>query len=145
MNALEKTVDLVTAVIILFLIPLFYYGGGRQVSQTLLAGQAGERFLRVVGTTGEITLPVWRELEHTLEGIGCDGFELKRERFLFEPYGEEGEIAECGYVKGTEEIRNRLEEAGYFPLQAGDRLWLTIVVNRTPAVYFHSVRTGGIP
>lgn len=143
MNALEKTVDLLFSITILFLIPLLYYGSGKRVSEALLAGQAGEHFLRCVGTAGEITQPVWKELERALEQIGCDEFSLRRERFLYEPYGEDGEISECSYSKETEEIVKQLEESGKVLLQAGDRLWLTIVVNQVPAVYFGGVRTGG--
>ncbi len=143
MNAWEKTVDLLIAIVILFLVPILYYGSGQRVSKALLAGQAGEHFLRCVSTAGEITLPVWKELEHTLDVVGCDGFELKRERLLYEPHGESGEIIECSYVKETEEIRTRLEETERFCLQAGDRLWLTIIVNQVPTVYYQCARTGG--
>lgn len=143
MNALEKTVDLLVTIAILFLVPLLYYGGGKRVSEVLLAGQAGEHFLKCVSTSGEITQPVWKELERVLGQIGCDGYSLKRERFLFEPYGKDGEIVECRYVKDTEEIVRLVEENGQFVLQAGDRVWLTIVVKRIPTVYFACVRTGG--
>lgn len=143
MNAWEKTVDLVIAIVILFVVPILYYGGGQRISKALFARQAGEHFLRCVGTAGEITLPLWRELERTLDIVGCDGFELKRERLLYEPYGEDGGIMECSYVKETEEIRTRLEESERFCLQAGDRLWMTITVNQLPVVYFQCVRTGG--
>ncbi|MBQ8800001.1 MAG: hypothetical protein IJZ55_10590 [Lachnospiraceae bacterium] len=143
MNALEKTVDLLGAIAILFLVPLLYYGGGKRMSEVMLAGQAGEHFLKCVSTAGEITQPVWKELGRALNQIGCDGYSIKRERFLFEPYGKEGEITECCYVKDTEEIERQVEESGQFVLQAGDRVWLTIVVNRIPTVYFTCVRTGG--
>lgn len=143
MNALEKTVDLLFTITILFLLPILYYGGGQRVSEAMLAGQAVEHFLKCVSTAGEITLPVWRELEHALEVIGCEEVHVKRERSLFEPYGEAGEIAEFCYVKETEAIRKQMEETGKFGLQAGDGLWVTVVVNQVPALYYENIRTGG--
>ena len=60
MNALEKVVDVLVSCLLLFLVPLVYYGGRTRVSQAILAGQAGENFLRRVSTAGEITLQIGR-------------------------------------------------------------------------------------
>jgi len=140
-NALEKVVDLLAAVVLLFLVPLLFYGGIRNVSRAMLAGQAGEAFLKRVGTAGEITLPVWEELEQALERYGCDGFEVRRERVLFEPL-ESGVTVERSDTLRQEELLEQLEMTGACRLLKEDRIWLTIYVNDVPTVYFTKVRTG---
>ena len=142
MNALEKVVDLLVAVTVLFLLPLLYYGSGMHVSKAVLAGQAGENFLTRVSTAGEITLPVWNELEYALNQYGA-GFSLQRERSLFEPSGEDETVVERVYTQEKEVIWKQMKEKGRSCLQAGDRLWLTIYVNGIPTVYRECVRTGG--
>lgn len=144
MNGIEKMVDLLAAIVLLFLVPLLYYGSGTAISQTMLAGQAGENFLRRIGTSGEISLPVWLELETMLERYGCDEFELQRERSLYEPVQEQnGVVAESVYTEQKEEIREQVWEEGSYRLQKGDRMRLTLYINDIPTVYFSRVRTGG--
>lgn len=142
MNAWEKTVDVLIAVLLLFLIPLLYYGGGIRVSRAVLAGQASETFLRRVSTSGEITLPVWKELEDALTRYGCDGFELQRERVLYEPTGESGTVTECIYSENKAALFHQVLRAGKSRLQRGDRLYLTVTLDGIPTVYYDSVRTG---
>lgn len=142
MNAWEKLVDLLVAVLLLFLIPLLYYGGGTGMSRAVLAGQASETFLRRISTSGEITLPVWKELEAALARYDCDGFELQRERLLYEPAGEPGEVTECLYREEKTVLLEQILREGKSRLQAGDRLRLTITMNGIPTVYYESVRTG---
>lgn len=142
MNALEKVVDLLVAVAVLFIMPLLYYGSGMHVSKAVLAGQAGENFLIRVSTSGEITMSVWKELESALNQYGV-GFSLRRERSLFEPLGEDGTVVERVYTQEKETIWKQMTEKGKSCLQAGDRLWLTIYVNGIPMVYRECVRTGG--
>lgn len=142
MNALEKVVDLLAAVCLMFLIPIFYYGSGKQVSRAILAGQAGEYFLNRISTAGEITLPVWMEFENALERFGCDSFELQRERHLFEPSSEMGSVVERTYTESKEMLLLQVKEEGSYRLQKGDRIKLTLYVNEVPSVYYESVRTG---
>lgn len=142
MNALEKVVDFLVSCLLLFLVPLLYYGGRTRVSQAILAGQAGETFLRRVSTAGEITLPVWQELERALRRCGCTRYEIRRVRSLFEPEGEDGAVAEKEYTADRERIHESIVAQGTSRLQSGDRLWLTLYINETPTVYFMSVRTG---
>jgi len=142
MNALEKVVDLLVMIIILFMIPLLYYSGGEQITEAMLAGQIGENFLKRVSTAGKITLPVWTELENTLAEVGVTGFSLRQERRLIEPIDENGTLAECVYTKDERELQKQISETGDFFLQNGDRLWLTLYVNEIPTVYYESVRTG---
>lgn len=143
MNALERMVDLLVAILLLFLLPVFYYGSGKRVSEAVLVGQVGENFLRRVSTAGEITLPVWMELEEALTRYGCDTFTLQRERRLYEPTGEHGKVEERCYTVEKQEIVEQMTGEGRSRLQAGDRLWLTVYVNDIPTVYFGYVRTGG--
>ncbi len=142
MNALEKVVDVLVSCLMLFLVPLLYYGGRTRVSQAILAGQAGENFLRRVSTAGEITLPVWQELERTLLHCGCTRYEIRRVRTLYEPEGEEGAVTEKEYTADKEKIYGSVMTNGTSRLQNGDQLWLTLYVNELPTVYFMSVRTG---
>lgn len=142
MNALEKVVDFLVSCLLLFLVPLLYYGGRTRVSRAILAGQAGETFLRRVSTAGEITLPVWQELERALLRCGCTRYEIRRVRSLFEPEGEDGAVAEKEYTADRERIHESIVAQGTSRLQSGDRLWLTLYINETPTVYFMSVRTG---
>ncbi|MGN1083784.1 MAG: hypothetical protein ACI4QX_02165 [Lachnospiraceae bacterium] len=142
MNALEKVVDFIAASILLFLVPLLYYGGRNRVSQAILAGQAGETFLKRVATAGEITLPVWGELEEALLQYGCVKYEIFWIRTLYEPEGEKGEVIEKKYTADREVIRESIMECGVCRLQNGDTLRLTLYVNEIPAVYFTTVRTG---
>lgn len=142
MNALEKVVDVLVSCILMFLVPLLYYGGRTRVSQAILAGQAGENFFRRVSTAGEITLPVWQELERTLFQCGCSRYEIRRVRTLYEPEGEEGAVTEKEYTAEKEKLYGSIMAKGKSRLQNGDQLWLTLYVNELPTVYFMSVRTG---
>lgn len=142
MNALEKWVDLLMTIVLLFLLPLLYYGSGRNVSAAILAGQAGENFLKRVSTAGEVTLPVWQELETALRRYGCRGFELQRERDLFEPVDLSGNVAEYTYTEDTTGIKRKLEENGCYRLLYGDRIKLVLYCTDIPTVYVTSVRTG---
>ena len=142
MNALEKWVDLFLAVVLLFLFPLLYYGSGKTVSMAILAGQAGESFLRRISTAGEITAPVWQELETALCRYGCREFQLERERDLFEPVDSLGTVAEYTHTEDTVMIKKELGEKGCYRLLYGDRITLILYCTDIPTVYRTSVRTG---
>ena len=142
MNALEKLVDVLIAVVLLFFLPILYYGSGKQVSGVILAGQAGENFLNRISTAGEITLPVWNELEDTLENFGCDRFELSRERYLFEPDRETGGVVRRLYVESAETLLEQMQEKDRTCLLKGDCIKLTIYYNEVPMLYYDYVRTG---
>lgn len=142
MNALEKVVDLLAATALLFLVPLLYYAGGRTVSQAVLAGQAGELFLKRVSTAGKITLPVWEELETCLQQFGCTSYDLCRERSLYQQAEETKKLVKQSFTAEKEELYRQVAERGESCLMVGDKLWLTIYVNGIPAVYVSVVRTG---
>ena len=142
MNALEKWVDLFLTVVLLFLFPLLYYGSGKTVSEAILAGQAGKNFLKRISTAGEITLPVWQEMEVALERYGCRKVELQRERDLFEPADLSGTVAEYTYTEDTGVIKKELGENGYYRLLYGDRLKLILYCSEIPTVYVTFVRAG---
>lgn len=142
MNALEKIVDLLAAVSLLFLIPLLYYGSGKRVSRAMLAGQAAKHFLSTVSTAGEITLPVWTEFEKVLEQLECDYFELQRERHLYVPGQEKGSVMESVSIERKDSLSEHIKKAGKSRLQHGDRIKLTIYVNEVPTVYYELVRAG---
>lgn len=142
MNGIEKVVDLLAAIILLFMAPLMYYGSGTTITQAMLAGQAGENFLRRISTSGEITLPVWQELEAMLERYGCDTFELQRERSLYEPGPGQGGVTEQVYAVHKEKMREQVWKVGSYKLRKGDRMRLTLYINDIPTVYFCWVRTG---
>lgn len=142
MNALEKVVDLLIAMILMFLIPLLFYGCGKRISQSVLAGQIGENFLHTVSTAGEITQPVWSELEKKLKLSGCMNFELQREYRLFEPGEEKGSVVIQNHTDGKEEMLGEIAKNGKYRLRKGDCLKLTIYLNDMPMVYCKYVRTG---
>lgn len=142
MNALEKVVDLLAATALLFLVPLLYYASGRTVSQAVLAGQAGELFLKRVSTAGKITLPVWEELEAILRQCGCTSYDLRRERGLYQQSETTKELVKQCYTAEKEELYRQMIKTGESRLQVGDKLWLTLYVNGIPATYFSVVRTG---
>lgn len=141
MNALEKTVDVITVTILMFLLPLLYYGSRQQVAETVMAGQIGKNFLKRVSTVGEITYPVWKELEQELKHHGCTEYELERERKVYEPT-EDGTVWERIYCIGKEEIENELAEQGRFLLQKGDQICLVLHREGVPVIYYENVRTG---
>lgn len=143
MNALEKVVDLLVAVCVLFLIPLLYYGSGRRISQAMLVGQEGEHFLNTISTSGEITLPVWLQFQDTIKQFGCDTFEMRRERYVFEPGQEEGSVERRIYTVEKDMLLKQLLEEGSSRLRKGDRVTLTLYVNEIPMVYSERIRTGG--
>lgn len=144
MNALERVTDLLAAVVLLFLLPLLYYGSGERILRAMTAGQAGENFLKRVSTAGEITLPVWRELEAALANCGCINFELQRERRLYEPVGKDGEVVEQTYIENRKGLQEEISAYGKSQLQQGDRLCLTLYVNDMPMLCGEYVRTGGV-
>lgn len=141
MNALEKMVDVITVMILMFLLPILYYGGRHQVSETVMAGQTAKSFLKRVSTAGEITEPVWKELEQALERFGCTEYELERERRLYEP-AEDGRVWERTCCIGKEEIESELAGRGRCLLQKGDRLCLVLYREGVPVIYCENVRTG---
>lgn len=141
MNALEKLADLLVAVLLLFLLPVLYYESRAGVSEAMLAGQAGENFLKRVSTAGEVTMPVWKELETSLLQYGCETFTFQRERRLYEPVEKTGKVVQCRCTIGKQEIIEEMEKEGKIRLLPGDRLWLTVYRNEIPAVYFTCVRT----
>lgn len=142
MNAMERLVDILVAVFLMFLLPLLYYGSGKEISRTVLAGQAGENFLKRICTAGEISLPVWRELEAALNKYDCDNVEILRERYLYEPDGTNGNVVRRLYEESKESLLVQLHEDGRCKLQKGDCMKLTIYINETPMLYFDYVRTG---
>ena len=142
MNALEKVVDLLAAVMLLFIVPLLFYGGGMRASQAVLAGRAGENFLKRVCTMGEITLPVWEELEDALERYQCDGYSIQRKRSLYEPVEGNTEVTERIYIADKESLEEQVKKNGNCKLCKGDRITVTIYVNDIPTAYSALVRTG---
>lgn len=141
MNALEKVVDIVTVIILMFLLPILYYGSKHQVAETVMTGQIGKNFLKRVSTMGEITIPVWCDLERELKCYGCTEFELERQRKLYEPL-EDGTVWERTYCIRKEEIEKELEEQGRCLLQKGDRIRLVLHREGIPMIYYENVRTG---
>ncbi len=144
MNAFEKLVDMLIAIALLFLLPLLYYSGGTHIAQAMLSGQATENFLMRISTAGEITLPVWSELEDSLSRYGCDTFDIKRERRLFEPTGEQGTIEERIYTVYKESLWEQVKIEGKSRLLKGDKVQITIYNNGIPSVYCEFVRTGAL-
>ena len=142
MNALEKIVDLLAAITVMFLVPLLYYGSGKCVSQAMLSGQAGENFLARISTAGEITLPVLEELEHALLSCGCSRFDVQRQRRLFEPSTVEGDVIERIYTEEKEKMLERIHREGRLRLQKGDLVRLIVYVNDIPTMYSGCIRTG---
>lgn len=142
MNALEKIMDLVVAILLLFVIPLLYYGSCTHISKTVLAGQAVEIFLRKVATEGEITLPVWMELEMSLERCSNTTFTLERERVLYEPENETGSVERRIYMKSKEELLEEIGKEGKCRLIKGDKIRVVLETEGVPAVYYDIVRTG---
>ena len=142
MNALEKVVDLLTVIVILFFLPLLFYNGKQRNLETIMVGQRGKYFLNHVSVQGQITLPVWNELERQLAAYGCTEFSLYRERSVYEPTGNPGEIREKTYRLEKEEIEKQLREQGTCLLQKGDRLCLTLYKNQIPVKYYEYIRTG---
>jgi len=140
-NALEKIVDVITVTILMFLLPILYYGSRNQVAETVMAGQIGKSFLKRISTAGEITVPVWNELERELKHYGCTEIVLERERKLYEP-AENGTVWERMYCMTKEEIEMCLAEQGRCLLQKDDRMRLVLYRGSMPTVYYESVRTG---
>lgn len=144
MNAFEKIVDMLLAILLIFFLPILYYNGGKQISQAMLSGQAVENFFVRISTAGEITLAVWDELEDSLSRYGCDTFDLMRERRLFEPLDSSGTVAERFYTKYKESLLEQVKAEGKCRLQKGDKVQVTVYNNGIPTVYCESVRTGAI-
>ncbi len=141
MNALEKVFDLLTALTVLFLVPALYYFGGMKMSCTMLAGQTVESFMKRVSTAGEITLPVWMELEEKLNEFGCTEVSLRRERTLYEPVPGKREVLERIYIINTDEMLMQMSETGTSKLRRGDELWLSMDINKVPSVYHETIRS----
>ena len=143
MNALEKCLDMLIAIAVLFLIPLLFYGGSVGVLRSMSAGTACENFLKRVSTAGEITMPVWKELEDTMGRFGCDTFELCREYTLWEPGSESGSVLKQCYVEETETLLQQIRNEGTVDLHQGDRLRVTFYINDFPMVYYDVIRSEG--
>lgn len=141
MNALEKVIDVITVTILMFLLPILYYGSRQRVSETVMAAQIGQSFLKRISTAGEITPPVWNELEQKLQCYGCMEFEVERERKLYEPV-EDGAVWERIHYMGKEEMEDYLAEQGRCPLQRGDRIRLILYKESLPMIFYENIRTG---
>lgn len=144
MNAPEKIVDLLALVCLLFLIPILYYGSRKNVSQAMMIGQAGERFLNTISTAGEITLPVWTEFESAMERFGCTEFQVQRDRYLYEPQEESGSVVKRVFPEQKESLLRQVKEKGRSRLIKGDRIKLTLYVREIPMVYYEWIRTGAV-
>ena len=142
MNAMEKTVDLLLCVGILFLMPLLYFDSQRRTSQAILIGETTEAFLNRVSVEGEITLHAWRDLERMLRDLGCMQYEIQREYCLYEP-GENGGVLEMLYRLETGDIVGELERVGELQLRKGDTVRFIVYCGDIPAVYSSIIRTGG--
>lgn len=143
MNALEKCLDMLMAIVIMFLLPLLFYGGNSRVLRSVSAGAACENFLQRVSTAGTITLPVWKELEDSLERFNCDTFELSREYTLWEPGAEMGCVTEQSYIDEKETLLQEIQTEGFVGLHRGDRLQVTFYTDGFPTVYYSVVRSEG--
>lgn len=143
MNALEKCVDMLVAIGILFLIPLLFYSGGSRILQSVSARAACENFLRRICTAGEITLPVWSELEYALERNGWIEFGVRREYALWEPGEESGSVTEQHYFEDTSQLAKRIRETGAVELHKGDRIRVICYINDFPTVCYDVVRSEG--
>ncbi len=141
MNALEKIVDVITVTSLMFLLPILYYGSRQQVAETVMTGQIGKSFLKRISTAGEITVPVWNELEREVKHYGCTEIALERERKLYEP-AEDGTVWERTYCITKKEIEECMAEEGSCLLQKGDRIRLVLYRGSVPMIYCESVRTG---
>ena len=143
MNAFEKVFDMLVTVAILFLMPLLFYDGGSRVLCSVSAGEACENFFKRVSTSGEITLPVWKELQESLERFGCDAFEIQREYALWEPGEVQGSVVEQRYSIGQEELWEQIQTEGRVSLHKGDKLRMIVYVNNIPTVYYDIIRSEG--
>lgn len=143
MNALEKCMDMLLAVTILFFIPLLFYSGGSRIIRSLSAGAACENFLKRVCTAGEITWPVWKELETALERYGCDEYELRRKYTLWEPGEKPGDVTEQCYTEEEEKLLETIRTEGVVSLHKGDKLRVICYIDDFPTVYYGVVRSEG--
>lgn len=143
MNALEKCLDMLVAVAIMFLIPLLFYGESSRMLHSMSVGTACEVFLKRVSTAGEITMPVWKELEDALQRFGCERFCMWREYTLWEPGEKTGSvIAQC-YREENSILLEQMREEGRVSLHKGDTLQLIIYMDDMPTMYYDIVRSEG--
>lgn len=143
MNALEKCLDMLVAIAIMFLIPVLFYSGMSRIVRSLSSGAACESFLKRVCTSGELTFPVWNELETVLDQCGCDSFEIRREYTLWEPGVETGSVTELCYIDEEEILLEKIRAEGTVRLHKGDKLRVIFFLDDLPAVYYDIVRSEG--
>ncbi len=143
MNALEKWLDMLIAIVIMFLIPLLFYGGSSQILRSMSAGAVCENFLKRVSTAGEIALPVWKELEDALKRFGCEEFEVRREYTLWEPAEEMGSVVAQRYCEEKTALLEEILKEGTVVLHKGDRLRVIFYIEDIPTVYYDVIRSEG--
>ena len=141
MNALEKVVDLLAAICVMFLVPLLYYESSSAVLQTALLGETGEWFLKQISTSGELSGSVLREFERELEAYGCERYELIRTRVLYEPDGANS-VLEREYTAEKQALYLELEEKGTCSFLRGDKIRLVLYTREAPVVYYTTIRSG---
>lgn len=142
MNAMEKAIDLLLCIGILFLIPLLYFDSQRRTLQAIFVGQTAEMFLNRVSVEGEITVHAITELERMLHELGNVQYEIQREYYLYEP-GDRDKVLETVHRMGTEDIVEELEMNGGVWLRKGDTIRLLLYCGEVPVMYSTSIRTGG--
>lgn len=143
MNALEKCLDMLIAIAIMFLLPLLFYHGGYRIVRSVSAGVACENFLKRVCTTGEINYPVWKELADSLGRFGCEKFGVRREYILWEPGAEKGSVVEQRYREENDAILEDIRTEGIAVLHKGDSLQVIFYMDNIPTVYYDIVRSEG--
>ena len=143
MNALEKCVDMLVAVVIMFFVPLLFYSAGNHILQSVSAGEVCENFLKRVSTSGEITLPVWKELEEGLSRFGCEDFRVRRKYTVWEPGEERGSAVERSYFEEKDALLEQMRTEGSVGLHKGDSLRVTFYMDDIPTVYYGIVRNEG--
>lgn len=143
MNALEKCLDMLLAIAIMFLLPLLFYYGETKMLRAVSVESACETFLKRVCTAGEITQPVWKELEAALEQYGCEEFGVRREYVLWEPGEETGSITERCYIEEEEMLLEKIRANEVVSLHTGDKLRVICYMDAFPTVYYGVVRSEG--
>ena len=141
MNALEKLVDLFTACLLLFGIPLLYYGGKTELVRQMTAGRACESFLSRCSIFGEITDIFLGELEREMISCGCREYVITGERDIY--VLSQGALQVRKGHLGTERLKQEIALAGTVSLLPGDELSVVVYFDGVPAVYAVTVCSGG--
>lgn len=141
MNALEKVVDILVTIVIMFLVPILFFRGQYRMIKAVSTGQYAESFLQRSSTQGKIPETHLYQLFQYFSSQSCEEISLKRIRTLSLP-GELG-VKSVRVTSDTNALFHEINRYKKISLIKGDILILSFRMDGCPVCYTEVIRRSG--